>query len=164
MKNLNLYPILLLVIFSAPALFAQDYITKITHQSCECLSEISETEDSDRFNLELGLCIINASTPYKKELKRDHNIDLDNINVDGTRLGELIGIKMAGVCPEEILRMTNTSDDEDYEEMSNYVSGTVTKIEKEQFVVLSLKDDSGKTLKLYWFCLLYTSPSPRDRG
>ena len=70
--------------------------------------------------------------------------------MDGTRLGELIGIKMAGVCPEEILRMTNTSDDEDYEEMSNYVSGTVTKIEKEQFVVLSLKDDSGKTLKLYW--------------
>lgn len=94
MKKMNLYLIALISIFSTSSIFAQDYLTKINYESCEFLSAIEETEDRDQFNLELGLCIIEASMPYKKELKKDHNIDLENINEDGTRLGELIGIKM----------------------------------------------------------------------
>jgi hypothetical protein len=150
MNKMNLHFITLLIIFSTSSIFAQDYLTKITYQSCECLSSIEDTTDKDQFNLELGLCIIDASMPYKKELKKDHDIDLENINEDGTRLGELIGLKMAGICPEEILKVANGGDDENYDDLSSYISGTVTKIEKEQFVVLSIKDDSGKTTKFYW--------------
>ncbi|MEJ6582484.1 MAG: hypothetical protein QNL61_08585 [Crocinitomicaceae bacterium] len=53
--------------------------------------------------------------PYKKELKRDHKIDLENINQDRTRLEELVGMKMAGICPEEVLKLTNPSDE--YEDL-----------------------------------------------
>lgn len=150
MKKMNLYLVALISILSTSSIFAQDYLTKITYESCECLSAIEETEDRDQFNLELGLCIIEASMPYKKELKKDHGIDLENINEDGTRLGELIGIKMAGVCPEEILKVANGGDEESYDDLSSYSSGTITKVEKEQFVVFSIKDDSGKTIKLHW--------------
>ena len=90
--------------------------------------------------------------PYKKELKRDHKIDLENINQDRTRLEELVGMKMAGICPEEVLKLTNPSDE--YEDLWSYASGTITKIETEQFIVFSLKDDSGKTSKFYWlYCI-----------
>lgn len=150
MKKMNLYIIALISILSTSSIFAQDYLTKITHQSCECLSTIEQTEDREQFNLELGLCIIDASMPYKKELKKDHNIDLENIDEDGTRLGELIGLKMAGICPEEILKIANGGEDESYDELSSTISGTITKVEKEQFIVFSIKEDSGKTTKFYW--------------
>lgn len=67
MKKMNLHLITLFIIFSTSSFFAQDYLTKITYQSCECLSSIEDTKDKDQFNLELGLCIIDASMPYKKE-------------------------------------------------------------------------------------------------
>lgn len=150
MIKMNLIRFILISFFSVPSLIAQDYLTKITNESCECLSNIDESEDRDKFNMELGLCIIDASIPYKKELKRDHNIDLDNIIKDGTRLGELIGIKMAGSCPNQILRMTESADLEDYDDGSSYASGTITKIEKEQFIVFTLKDENGRSMKFHW--------------
>lgn len=150
MKKLNLYLIVLFSFFAVTKIEAQDYLSKITSQSCDCLSEIEETTDREQFNLELGLCIIDAAVPYKKELKRDHQIDLDNINEDGTRLGEMIGMRMAGVCPQEIMKIANNTQDETYEDLGAYTSGTITKIENEQFVVFSLKDESGKNIKLYW--------------
>jgi hypothetical protein len=148
MKKMHIYLIALFGFLITPTLFAQDYLTEITYKSCECLTNIDETKDREQFNLALGLCIIDASMPYKKELKRDHKIDPENINQDGNRLGELVGLKMAEVCPEEVLKLTNPTDD--YEDLSSYVSGIITKIEKEQFIVFSLKDDSGKISKFYW--------------
>jgi len=150
MKTINLIKLSLICLFLTSSVSAQDYLSTITYETCECLSKITETEDQEQFNLELGLCIIEASMPYKKELKKDHDIDLENITEDGIRLGELIGIKMAGVCPEEILKMSKGSSPEEYEDMSSFAFGTITKVEKEHFVVFSLKDDTGKTIKLHW--------------
>ena len=137
--------------------FSQDYMSIITNEACECLSEIKETSDSEKFNMQLGLCIIEAATPYRSKLKADHKIDLDNIVSDGKKLGELIGFRMASVCPNEILRATQGDiANEEVENELYYVTGSIVKIEKDQFVVISIKDDvDGKTSKYYW--LTYVS-------
>lgn len=152
MKKSVQYHFLLITLFCVPSIFAQDYdyMSRIAEQSCECVSEVEDTKNQEKFNLALGLCIIEASTPFKNELKRDYKIDLDKINQDGTKLGELIGLKMAGICPDEILRVAENSNVDEYDESASYISGIITKIDNEQFVVFSIKDDAGKTTKFYW--------------
>jgi len=151
MKKKQFYLIAIFCILNFNYILAQDYMSIITNESCECLSEIKETNDKERFNMQLGLCIIEAASPYKAQLKADHKIDLDKIETNGKKLGELIGFRMASVCPDQILRATQGEVQE--EEIDNefyYTTGSVVKIEKEQFVIISIKDDTGKTSKYYW--------------
>lgn len=155
MKKSQLYYLTVLFILNITFSFSQDYMSIITNESCECLSEIKETTDREKFNLQLGLCIIEAASPYKAQLKADHKIDLDKIDTQGKKLGELIGFRMASVCPDQILRASNggmiEEDEYEVEDEFYYITGNVVKIEKEQFVVISVKDDSdGKTSKYYW--------------
>ena len=153
MKNLHLYIIAIFCFLNFNSIFSQkDYMSIITEKSCECLSEIDETPNTDKFNMQFGLCIIEAATPYKKQLKADHNIDLDKIDKQGEKLGQLIGFRMASVCPDEILRASKDAIEEaEDEDELYYITGSVVNIEKEQFVIISVKnDDDGKTSKYYW--------------
>ena len=133
--------------------FSQAYLDKIVQESCNCVSKVSETLDNERYTQELGVCMIVAAEPYRKQLKKDHNIDFDKIDVDGEKLGKLIGIKMAAVCPELILAVAKKSgkgNGESAPTESKSFEGIITKIEHEFFVVLHIKDESGKTNKFYW--------------
>lgn len=153
MKNIQIYLIAIFSFLNVNYLLSQkDYMSIITDKSCECLSEIEETPDTEKFNMQLGLCIIEAASPYKKQLKADHNIDLDKIDTQGEKLGQLIGFRMASVCPDQILKASKGAfEDDEYDQEFYYTTGTIVKIEKEQFVVFSIKnDDDGKTSKYYW--------------
>jgi len=131
--------------------FSQDYLTTITQKSCECLDKVSSDLAPDDFNLQLGLCIIEAASPYKKQLKKDHDIDFNNIETDGEKLGKLIGIKMVSVCPNIFGKITKLAGkDDEPEQTSESANGIVTKIESDFFVVFSIKDDAGKVSKYYW--------------
>ncbi len=85
--------------------FSQDYMDKIAIASCECIDNVSDTIPTDQFNMELGLCMLEASMPYKKQLKKDHGINFDKIESQGEKLGRLIGIKLASTCPNTLMRM-----------------------------------------------------------
>jgi len=50
--------------------FSQSYVDEIAKETCECLNHISEDLDAEKYTLELGLCMINAASPYKKSLKK----------------------------------------------------------------------------------------------
>jgi hypothetical protein len=131
--------------------FSQTYLDKIVQESCNCVSKVSQTLDNEQYTQELGICMIVAAEPYRKQLKKDHNIDFDKIDVDGEKLGKLIGIKMAAVCPDLILAVAKRSGNSESAAVeSKSFEGIITKIENEFFVVLHIKDESGKTNKFYW--------------
>ena len=133
--------------------FAQDYMDKIAQESCQCLDDSEVEMDDDRMVMELGLCMLNASMPYKKQLKKDYDIDLDKIDQQGEALGQIIGVRMISFCPDALMAMAGQMIDEESDEF-NYseetYSGVVTRIEGERFVIFSIKDVDGKTKKFYW--------------
>ncbi|MBK6338402.1 MAG: hypothetical protein IPH74_07735 [Bacteroidetes bacterium] len=144
--------ILLLLLVSSKTVFAQtNYMDEIVSESCDCIEHISKELDSETYTMQLGLCMIKASMPYKKQLKKDHNINLDNIIKDAEKLGEVIGVQLALTCPEALMFATEQiegTEDKDNEGM--FIIGTITKVETEQFVVFTLKDGMGKSAKYYW--------------
>jgi hypothetical protein len=131
--------------------YGQEYMDKIAQKSCECLDKVPDTLKTDEFNLKLGICMIEAATPYKKQLKKDQGINLDNIDTEGEKLGRLIGIKMASTCPNILLKLTQKpSDKEEAAAEEKTAEGLITKLENDFFVVLSLKDEAGKINRFYW--------------
>jgi hypothetical protein len=149
--------ILVLLIFSVLNGYSQDYMTIIAEKSCECLDKMADTLDSQQYNMELGICILEASTPYKKQLKKDYNFNLDDINVDGEALGRIIGMKMAAICPDRLIEIARKAKSaQEPEVVHNKIQGVITKIENDFFVVFSLRDDSGKITKLYWLTFIET--------
>jgi hypothetical protein len=131
----------------------------IVQKSCDCLEEINST-DPKQIELELGMCIINSSQPYAKELKRDFDIDMSNLNVAGEKLGETVGIKMAGVCPNSLFALAQKMEGEDVDvemEFSEKVSakntfeGQILMIKDFDFVQFTVKNNtSGELMVFYW--------------
>lgn len=151
-------------IFYCQHSFSQTYLDKIVQESCECVSKVSESLDKEQYTQELGICMIVAAEPYRKQLKKDHNIDFDKIDVDGEKLGKLLGIKMASVCPSSILAVAKKSaNSESAPSETKSFEGTITKLENEMFIVLHIKDESGKTNKFYWLTYVESGVDLTDR-
>ncbi|MCB9174109.1 MAG: hypothetical protein H6589_05830 [Flavobacteriales bacterium] len=136
--------------------FSQDYMKIIATKSCDCLDIMSDTLDVEESNMELGLCMIDASIPYKKQLKKDHDINFDKIAEHGERLGTIIGLEMASICPTKLLKLSKSREkgEAEYEYSNQIIQGEVVKIEDDLFVTIHLKDDFGKTAKYYWFTFI----------
>lgn len=160
--------------------FSQAYLDSIALKSCNCLNELPDSLSNNEYTLRTGLCMMKASEPYSKKLKKDFGINFNEIDREGgEELGRIIGLKLITVCPEFIEKMTkvmssdyaedriNTSndiivqddlslpeivEDTDADDMLEVEisEGVITKIENENFVVFSLKDESGKITKFYW--------------
>ena len=132
--------------------FSQNYMESIASKSCDCLDEVSNESTAEQFNLELGLCMIEAARPYAAELLKDHNIDFDKIDTQGEELGRLIGMKMAAICPKKLVavanRMSESNSDNDSDIVS--VAGTVTRVKEGAFVEFSLDEGDGTFNKYSW--------------
>lgn len=133
--------------------FGQAYMDDIVDKTCDCVDHLSKDLDNETYTMKLGLCIINSSMPYAKQLKKEYGINLDNISKGAEKLGEVVGVKMIGVCPDALVLATDkigNASDTDTEDEELEVEGTVTKVESNQFVVFTLKTDVGKSEKFYW--------------
>jgi hypothetical protein len=132
--------------------FSQDYMDKLADQTCKCIQNIPDTLQVEDRNMKLGLCMINEAMPYKKQIKRDHNIDLDKLDRDeGEKLGRVVGIRAAGKCPDVFLKLAGSSNDEEEAAVTEEVSiGKITSIENNGFIVFLLRDKSSKVSKYYW--------------
>ena len=144
-------------ILSASTGYSQDYMNKIAEKSCECIKKVSDTLDKDQFEIQLGLCIIDAAMPYKKQIKKEYGIDLDDIgsgNV-GERIGKLIGLKMVGICPDGLIKIAQGIKTKKEETKTSLtMKGEITKIDNDCFMVFSLKDETGKITKFYWLTFI----------
>lgn len=150
------YIILFSFLLHSSHAISQDYMDQIIDKACSCVDDdLIKISNLQQRNLKIGLCWIDAAMPYKKQLKTDYNINLDNINrANGEKLGKVIGTKMASVCPDKLMRITQEQlpTDSDMEiNIETAFRGSVTKIENELFVVFSIKDElTGKVYKLLW--------------
>lgn len=139
------------VLFTA-SLPAQEYLEKIAKESCSCTKSVSDTSNTERMYMELGLCMLKAAEPYKKQLKKDYNINLNNMETEGEALGKIIGLKMATICPDVLINLSRKENagTKTTELSQDFFQGRVTKIEKDFFVIFSVNDNAGKSLKFYW--------------
>lgn len=150
MKKIILLPaLMLLLVFTAQA---QTYMDDIAKKSCDCVAKVNPDLKGNEFNMALGVCIIDAAMPYKKQLKKDFGLDMDRIDVEGEKLGSIIGVRMVSFCPDAMLAITSKSEEdvETAEGNAEITLGVVTKVEKDFFVVFHVKDEAGKTSKYYW--------------
>ena len=142
-----------LLVFITNVALSQDYMDDIVSKTCKCLTTISDTLEPKRFSMELGFCMIKAASPYAKQLMNDYNIDLSQIDEQvGAELGKIIGIKMAGVCPDALLKIVNKNGGNELTE--SFIEGQVTVILDDKFVEFSIKDAKGKTSKYYWLTFI----------
>lgn len=150
-KNLLLF----VLIFSSTAVFAQDYMDDIASKACDCLNSITPGLDKDRYSMELGLCVIEAASPYQKELKKDYKIDFNKIDKQGAELGRIIGLRMVGFCPDALVKLVGETEEQKTEVAAkSIIEGQVTKIVDDKFIEFSIKDDFGKISKYYWFTFI----------
>lgn len=150
--------ILLALFLNASVCLSQDYVDAVTTNACECAEKISDITPAKDASIQFGLCIIGAAAPHKSELKKDHGIDLNNVDKeDGERLGVLIATRMVQICPKTLVKISNSSQTEKKERAEHTVEGVVSKVEKDFFVVFSLRETSGKTTKLYWMTPIKSS-------
>ncbi len=143
--------------------FSQNYLDKIARESCDCLGRIPDTLDSESFNLQFGLCVLEASSPYSKELKRDHGINMKNIDKDAEALGTLIGLQMYSVCPDAFLKFNKFKSESDPlpvtpEKRIDIIQGKVIAVDEDQFVSLSLQDENGKIARFFWMKFIQLEP------
>ena len=151
--------VLLIILLAATCgnALSQDFMAVIAQKGCSCAETLPDTLDATQSNMKLGVCMIEASMPYKKQIKKTYDIDLDNIDKDGEKLGRLIGVKMATVCPDALVKISQRSVQKTLPVKEDLFSaGTVTKIDNEPFVTFSIKDESGKVTKYYWLTFIDT--------
>lgn len=143
---------------SAP-LFAQEYMDKIAKRACECSEATLKNNNEKTRTMEVGFCILNAADAEdKKRFKKEFNLDFNEIDKNGEKIGKLIGMKMAPICPTTIMTLASAQDDKD--KASNAVqviAGEVIKIEKDFFVSFVVRESNGNSSKLLWTSPIETS-------
>lgn len=161
MKHYFFLPVFLLLSCGA---FAQDYMTKIAQQSCDCLDQIADTLNAEAFNLQFGLCVLEAAAPYSKELKRDHDIDFKNIDKEAEALGTLVGLQMYSVCPNAFLRINKRTggtvpEPVEAQPTIEIIQGKAVAVQDDVFVTISIQDENGKIARFFWMNFIQSDPS-----
>ena len=128
--------------------FAEDFLDSVAKKTCACLDSVPAANLSqDNSKAQMGLCIIGSTTPQEREqFKKDFALDFDQLDKNGTRIGEIIGLRVVTNCPASIQRVMSVGNNN----AVSTVTGVITKIEPDFPVVFSLKDNQGKVIKLYW--------------
>jgi len=140
-------------ILSSMLLSAQDVLDNISRGTCDCLLELDRNEyKGEALQMQLGLCMMKASAPYEKELRKQYKVDLSQLDAGaGEKLGELVGMRLVGVCPE-FLQIVADMESEPaaavVEQVTATVNGVVTGLRDRQFSTILVKDVSGRTVEL----------------
>lgn len=148
--------LLLFISFINSKVYSQDYMDEICKKTCDCIENISDTIERESYEMQMGLCMINAAMPYKKQLKKDHKINMDDIGNEAEKLGTLIGIRMASICPKSLMKFSENSENNKEDTEQHSVEGLITKIEFDPFIVFTLKDEKGKSIKYHWLTFIET--------
>ncbi len=151
------YTFTFLALVVGSLLFSQDYKDKISREMCSCSQKIKTAGKSQKkLEVELGLCMLQVSKLYRRELKRDYNIDIETAvtsEQDLTQMGEVFGMLMLNDCPEvfsTFISDTYLGEDEPAAATTKMLNGTISKIEKDDFVVFHLSGDNRVLTKLHW--------------
>lgn len=147
-------PLTLLLV--SPNLFAQDALDAIARSICEQMNGLDKTTlTTESAQMQLGLFMLTAAQPYTKELKKKYKFDLAAMEEgSGEKLGEMVGMRMAGICPEVfVYLMDNTENDASAsaggtKENVRTAFGTIQSVTPGQFLTINLKTDDGPSYEL----------------
>ncbi len=152
---------------STGAVSAQDVLDAIAEEACSCSREGGVSmANPEEFQMQLGLCILQACTPREKELKKQYSFTLSDFAENEKKAEEFgmqVGMRMAFKCPELFAGTEATAMDEEWEEevvedpMSYFVEGVLTAIEPGQFNTLLVRDDGGEVHRVLWLTFFENS-------
>ena len=134
---------------------AQDAVDQIAEKSCSCLKNTDPKAAIKDIETELGLCMIKEAAPFEKELKKKYHIDMSKLDGNsGEELGKLIATKMLVKCPDQMARLASAASENKTETVKAIeeitMTGSVTDLTSNQFVVISIKDAKGPEQKFLW--------------
>lgn len=134
--------VILLFCICAAGVNAQDLLDTITVETCGCIEKIdSDLRESER-NTRMGLCILEASAPFKDELLVEYNVNLNDLNgKTGKQFGELVGIRMASTCPTTLISMTQQVKNNNSKTDDQSVDGTIKALHNGQFYSLEVETE-----------------------
>ena len=151
MKRILLSTVFALASFTLLGQANETYLDSITVKSCSCIAGITDTSDVQKLSLSMGLCRLEAATPYAAELNRDYNFDLTASEKHGEQLGRMIGLKMVTYCPDILLKITNLINRDGDDREVIYTRGKVTGIQENTFIEITVKEEeSGRNTRFYW--------------
>lgn len=136
------------LLFSS-VLVAQDVLDKVSDLACACfLEKIEDNMDKDKMTIVLGLCILESSADYKKEIKKKHKIDLSS-KAEFERFGEVLGAHMATRCDKfmEIIFLLNSEEEETAKESSEQTKVAINHGPLERAEILDYKEGNILILK-----------------
>lgn len=141
---------------TATRLPAQQVLDKLANLTCDCAAKLDTNEEYEKLEAELGLCMLNNASQYKKEVKKELHIDLETINgKNGGKLGELIGTRMAYKCPVLLIKIAALKDKgHTYGSPSSspkaVIKGSIVEVQTLQFLTVVIVDEKGREQKLLW--------------
>ncbi|MFH4965233.1 hypothetical protein V8G69_09550 [Gaetbulibacter sp. M235] len=132
----------------------ENLLNTISIETCDCIAKKNldfKSHDSNKLQLEFGLCILEGYSNNKAEADKYLNISFDDQR-SLELLGEQVAMKMFTNCPDYILALTqDTQTDEYLPDSNNFViTGKISGIEKNQFNIIEFKDDTNRVHKLLW--------------
>ncbi|WP_426278525.1 hypothetical protein ACN9MN_04200 [Chryseobacterium sp. S-02] len=143
-----------MLIFVSSLVFSQEYKQKFSREVCECVKNIDAANKTKKeLSTQFGLCAFKHAASYKKELKRDFGIDLvaDIANEEKMEsFGVQVGMMMVTECPDVFSKVMGNDEDTEAEVSQLLISGMVSKIEKDNFVIFHVVGDNKNLTKLYW--------------
>lgn len=157
------FVVLLFALFSLN-IFAQEkenILDKVAKEICEFLSsdEVSDLK-GEKLAMKMGLKMFELYGQYKNEFNAAGIIfDVNNPEESGEKLGEQIGMNMIKFCPDTLIALASDEElmqDETEKNQANLVDepqslhGKIKSIEGDEILIVSLKDESGKTQKFVW--------------
>lgn len=118
---------------------------------------ITEELPRDTLTMRMGICMLTASMPYEKELRKKYGIDLSKIDGEsGERLGQLVSLRLITTCPNFASLAMKLAEEEEAPPPPpgptvRVVQGTVQEITPSQFLTITVRTDAGPS---YEFLLL----------
>jgi hypothetical protein len=89
-----------------------------------------------------------------KQLEKQKGIKADDMNEGVKKIGEMVGERMVVLCPKSIEKITTEMSKESSSsaiaEATSMEVGTITAIDKNGFVIFTIKNEEGKSSKFYW--------------
>jgi hypothetical protein len=153
MKHLYL---ILIALFTTVAVNAQQFnveaVQELADKVCECILSKGEIDTKEKVEMELGSCMLKAYSDNQTYFDEKGINFLDAKNAE--KLGEQVGIKLAGSCPESIplfmLFADDIEEEMEMEEENLVITGKIVKVEDEKFKSFEIKDEDGRKRKVLW--------------
>lgn len=126
--------------------FGQDIYEKIAEETCGCTSKIDFKKEDANFDMQFGLCILQAYNSHINEIAENERLDFSD-KEQMKNFGRDIGLKMIKYCPDSIMNFGNIALADEEEEVDSFfeIEGIFTGTKLGSFLNIQIVEPNGKT-------------------